>query len=251
MLLRKETAKIQDQLGEYCRTGMETEIPGVTPGRIHHYRRLVKNVVRDILDSAYPISRAAFGEELWDQLVQEFFSGGLPKSPQVWKLPYEFYQFHSGRDTGIRIERPYLDDLLYFEWIEIEVHNMPDRPFPEFSEKGNLLLDRLAFNPEYEIIRLTYPVHQHPAEDTPRLKGDYYALIFRSPGTGYVHFLNMSGLNIYILTRLVEEDLPVNKLKGEIARTTGIESGRYLDEALEKFLGDLMKRKLILGFKKE
>jgi len=31
MLLRKETARILDQFGEYCRTGNETVIPGVTP----------------------------------------------------------------------------------------------------------------------------------------------------------------------------------------------------------------------------
>ncbi len=83
------------------------------------------------------------------------------------------------------------------------------------------------------------------------MKGDYYALVFRSPDTGYVHFLDLPVLNIFILTHLVEEDIPVNDIKGEIARTTGIESGRYLDEALSTFMGDLMERKLILGFKKE
>ena len=251
MLLRKETAKIQDQFGEYCRTGKETEIPGVTPGRIHHYRRLVNNVVSDILESAFPISVAALGEEHWDMLVQDFFSSGLPKTPQVWKLPFEFYQYHARRETGSRIQRPYLEDLLYFEWMEIEVHNMPDRSFPEYTDRGSFLEDRLVFNPEYEIIRLTYPVHMHPAEKTPEHTGDYFVLIFRSPDTGFVHFLNLSGLNTYILTRLVEEDVPLNELKGDIARTTGIESGRYLDEALEKFIGDLMNKKLILGFKKE
>ena len=251
MHLHEETARIQDKFGAYCRTGEEMEIPGVTEGRIHHYRRLVNNVVRDILDSAFPISVAAFGEERWDLLVQEFFSSGQPRTPQVWKLPFEFYKYHANRETGARIRKPYLEDLLYFEWMEIEVHNMPDRPYPEYRSNGNVLEDRLAFNPEYEIIRMDYPVHMHPAEETFGLKGEYFVLIFRSPDTGYVQFLNLSALNTYILTRLVEEDVPVSDLKGEIARASGIESGRYLDEALEKFIGDLMDKRLILGFKKE
>ncbi len=250
MKLTEETAKIQEQLGAYCRTGRETVIPGVTPGRLHHYRRLVNNVVRDNLDSGFPITLAALGEEQWDALVQEFFVHGQPKSPQVWRLPLEFYLYHAAQETGIRLGKPYLDDLLYFEWMEIEVHNMPDRPFPEYVKEGKFLEERLAFNPEYEIIKMAYPVHTHPAEQASRLKGDYFVLIFRSPGTGYVQFLNLSALNVYILTRLVEEDLPAAQLRGEIARATGIESGKYLDDSLEKFIQELMQKQLILGFKK-
>ncbi len=251
MRLLEETARIQDLFGEYCRTGEQADIPGITPGRIHHYRRLVYNVVRGTMDSAYPISVAALGEEQWDLLVQEFFSNGIPQTPQIWKLPFEFYQYHANKETGSRIKKPYLDDLLYFEWIEIEVHTMPDRPYPDFVKHGNVFTDRLAFNPEYEIIRLDYPVHLHPAEEAVGLKGDYFALVFRSPGTGYVQFLNLSGLNTYILTRLVEDNVPLNELKGDIARVSGIESGKYMDDALSTFIGDLMKQKLILGFFRE
>lgn len=251
MKLREDTARIQNLLGEYCRTGVETEIPGVTPGRIHTYRRLVYNVVRDTMNSAYPISVAALGEEQWDVLVQDFFSNGIPQTPQIWKLPFEFYQYHASRETGIKIGKPYLEDLLYFEWIEIEVHTMPDRPFPDYVENGNIFTDRLAFNPEYEVIRLDYPVHLYSAEEATALKGDYFALIYRSPDTGFVKFLNLSGLNTYILTRLVEDDVPLNQIKGDIATVSGIESGKYLDDALEKFIRDLMEKKLILGFYKE
>ncbi len=248
MNLREETIRIQEQLGEYCRTGEEQKLPGVTPGRLHHYRRLVSNVVGDTLRTAFPISVAALGEELWDLLVQDFFSAGLPQTPQVWKLPFEFYEYHKEKKTGERISKPWLDDLLYFEWMEIEVHTMPDRSKPDFISEGDIFQDTLVFNPEYEIVRLEYPVHMHPVLEAAELKGDYFALLYRMPETGNVQFLDLSALNIYIISRLEEEEVPLQELKVEFARVAGIESGRYLDEALQTFLEDLMKRLLILGF---
>ena len=45
------------------------------------------------------------------------------------------------------IQKPYLEDLLYFEWMEIEVHTMPDKPYPDYQSRGNIFMDRLALNP--------------------------------------------------------------------------------------------------------
>jgi hypothetical protein len=249
MSLREETNEIQELLGEYCRTGEVQELPGLTPGRIHHYRRLVKNAVKNTLDTAFPISVAALGEDPWELLVDDFFAAGLPQTPQIWKLPYEFYRFHADQETGKRIQKSFLDDLLIFEWMEIEVHTMPDRSYPEFTEKGNLFMDRLAFNPEHEIVQLEYPVHTHPVHQAIEMKGEYFALLYRLPDSGNVRFLALSALNTYIFTRLLEADVPLDELKGEFARVAGIESGRYLVDALRKFFGDLLERKLILGFK--
>ncbi len=248
MNLREDTERIQDLLGDFVRTGIEQEIPGVTPGRVRHYRRLVYNVVRNTMDSAFPISLAALGEETWELLVQDFFSNEASQTPQVWKLPFEFYRYHAANETGKRIEKPFLEDLLYFEWIEIEVHTMPDRPFPDYVPHGNIFQDRLAFNPEHEIIRLEYPVHLYSAERSIEFKGDYFALVMRDPETGNVQFMNLSGINTYLLTRLEEEVVPLNDLKGDLAQASGIESEKYLDDALEKFISVLMERKLILGF---
>jgi len=237
-------------LAGYCRTGIEQEPAGVTPGRIKHYRRLISNVVHDTLQTAFPITVAALAEEHWLSLVEEFFTEGEPQTPQVWKLPYEFYLYHAGQESGARMDLPYLDDLLYFEWMEIEIHTMPDRPYPEFESEGDLMKDRLVFNPEYELVGLEYPVHTHAVREAMHMKGDYFALLYRLPDSGHVQFLNLSALNVYIITRLQEAKVPPGEIKHEFARVAGIESGRYLDDALMKFLGDLVERKLILGFTK-
>jgi hypothetical protein len=251
MHLLKDTIAIQEQLGEYCRTGEEQVLPGITPGRLHHYRRLISNVVQDTLRTAFPITVAALEESQWDELVQDFFTEGIPQTPQVWKLPLEFYEYHAGRETGLKMDLPFLDDLLYFEWMEIEIHTMPDRSYPEFLNEGDLFLDQLVFNPEYEIVKLEYPIHTHPVSEALHMKGDHFALLYRLPESGHVQFLGLSALNVYIITRLQEEKVALNEIKHEFARVAGIESGRYLDDALEKFLGDLLERKMILGFTRQ
>jgi hypothetical protein len=251
MKLREETIRIQEQLGDYCRTGVEQELPGLTPGRVQHYRRLISNVVHDTLRTAFPISVAALNEDTWHTLVEDFFSAGVPQPPQVWKLPFEFYEYHASKETASRMDLPFLDDLLYFEWMEIEVHTMPDRPYPEFVGEGDIMQDMLVFNPEHEIIRLEYPVHTHPVHEARHMKGDYFALLYRLPGSGHVQFLNLSALNVYIITGLQEAQVPADEIKHEFARVSGIESGRYLHDALRTFLGDLLERKMILGYKKK
>ncbi len=251
MHLLKDTIAIQEQLGEYCRTGEEQVLPGITPGRLHHYRRLISNVVQDTLRTAFPITVAALEVSQWDDLVQDFFTEGIPQTPQVWKLPFEFYEYHAGRETGKKMDLPFLDDLLYFEWMEIEIHTMPDRSYPEFLNEGDLFLDKLVFNPEYEIVKLEYPIHTHPVSEALHMKGDHFALLYRLPESGHVQFLGLSALNVYIITRLQEEKVALNEIKHEFARVAGIESGRYLDDALEKFLGDLLERKMILGFTRQ
>ena len=248
MKLRDETIKIQEQFGAYCRTGLDPELPGITSGRIHHYRRLISNVVQNTLEQAFPITVAALDDDTWDGLVEDFHAAGLPRTPQVWKLPLEFYHYHAARESGNKLSLPFLDDLLYFEWMEIEIHTMPDRTYPSFQNKGNLFLDILVFNPEYEIIKLQYPVHTRPVSEARDLKGEYYVLIYRVPESGQVQFMDLSALHVYIITRLQYEKLSLQEIKNEIGQVAGIESGKYLDDALRAFLGDLSDRKMILGY---
>lgn len=250
MKLRSETAEIQELLGKYCKTGVEVEIPGITEGRIHHYRRLVYKVVKNTMDQAYPISVASMDEEEWDSLVNEFFSNHPTTSTQIWKLPFEFYQYHFSSDTANRINRPYLNDLLYFEWAEIEIHTMPDKESEDYIGKGNSITDQLVLNPEYEMIQLEYPVHLKAVKGIEEHKGDYYVLLYREQESGNVKFLDLSIIHAYILSKISETGAAISTFKGALASIANVESEKYLDDYLEEFIASLMKRGLILGYRK-
>jgi len=230
MKLRNETAEIQELLGTYCKTGVEVEIPGITEGRVHHYRRLVYNVVKSTMDQAYPITVASMNEEEWDGLVNEFFTKHPTTSTQIWKLPYEFYQYHILSDTANRLNRPYLNDLLYFEWAEIEIHTMPDKESEDFIQEGHPITDKLVLNPEYEMLQLEYPVHLQAVKGIEDQKGNYYVLLYREKETGNIKFLDLSILHAFILSKISESGAAISTFKGDLARIANVESEKYLDD---------------------
>jgi hypothetical protein len=249
MKLRSETERIQNLLGEYCKTGTEVAIPGITEGRVQHYRRLVYNVVKSTMDQAYPIASSSMDPDIWDEMVNEFFANHKAKSTQIWKLPLEFYEYHYSSDTATRLEKPYLNDLLYFEWAEIEIHTMPDIKAIPFNEHGNIINDSIVLNPEHEILQLDYPVHTQAINGIENKKGQYYVLLFREPETGNVRFMDLSVLHAFIIMKITETALSLKDFKGEIASIAAVESEKFLDDYLLKFITDLMDRKMVLGFK--
>lgn len=251
MQLRSETAEIQELLGQYCKTGKEVNLPGITEGRVHHYRRLVYNVVKNTMSQAYPITVASMDEEEWDGLVNDFFSNHPTISTQIWKLPYEFYQYHYSNASGEKIGKAYLNDLLYFEWAEIEIHTMPDKEVAAYTADGNPLKDRIVLNPEHKLIQLSYPVHLHAVQDIEQKKGNYYVLLFREPETGNVKFLDLSILHAFILARIFEDEVAIESFKGEIARIAQVESEKYLDDYLIEFIKNLRDRQMIFGYFKK
>lgn len=251
MKLQSDTREIQERLGNYCKTGKEVTLPGVTPNRLHHYRRLVYNVVKNTMDQAYPIASSGLDEEIWDSLVNDFFSNHPTQSAQVWKLPYEFYAYHFSNHSGAQFEKPWLNDLLYFEWAEIEVHTMPDvQPEPYVAE-GDPLEDRIVLNPEHQVLQLEYPVHLHALEGMEDRKGQYYALLFREPQTGRVRFIQLSMFHAFLILKIAETGDQVNSFKGELAGIAAVESEKFLDDSLVSFIRDLKDRQMVLGFRKE
>ena len=134
MLLKTETYQHQSKLAQYCRNGKPVAIPGTIETRLPHYRRLVFNVVKDSLEAAYPIAHSFINEKDWREMAYRFFSEHNCQTPQVWKLPFEFYEFATAGDFANKYNIPFLNDLLYFEWLEIEVYMMEDLPFPNFKK---------------------------------------------------------------------------------------------------------------------
>lgn len=247
-MLKRETSELQRKLAWYCRTGEETDIEGARHSRLHHYRRLVYNVINNTMKHAYPITREIMANEQWEELINMFFTQHNPQTPKVWELPYELYEFVKDNEIASTFGIPVLNDLMYLEWIEIQVHTMEDEEVPEFSSVGDLLYDRLVVNPEHELIRLEYPVHKLSAGEAIKNKGNYFVMVFREPDSGRVRFVNLSVLFVYLLNRIMLEGKPAISFTEDIMKQFNIRDKDLVLKSIEAFLGDMIRQKAILGF---
>jgi len=248
--LHNYTQTQQSRLASYCRTGKLNSIDGLTENRVHHYRRLVYNVVDDTLQSAFPLTFDLLTEEEWNELVNFFFSNHKCQSNSVWRMPYEFYSFVEQYDLEIKIKYHFLEDLLLFEWAEIEIYMMPDIPYPEFKLNGGWLSEIIVINPEYRILRLDYPVHlKNPNDISNDDKSEYYVLIFRERESGKVQFMNLSVYFAWLLEEIANEKKPLVKILKEAQSIFGLNE-KILFENTIPFLEELNSKQFILGFKK-
>lgn len=250
MRLASETRDIMESFADYVRSGQPGDIPGVRKDRIHHYRRLVRNVFEDTLRQAYPITFEILSDAEWQTLIDEFMARHQAKSYQVWKMPFEFYKFTVNQNFAHRFHKPYLNDLLYFEWIEIEVYTMPDAPLPQFELQGDLLTDRLVLNKDYRLIELEYPVFKMPAKEANKNKGHYFLLVFRTIDEGVVRFVEINPLLTLFWEALAPKPQTSLTVLNDVARVLKVEKIDPLIQIILPFLNDMLLQGGILGFQK-
>ncbi|MBT3384701.1 MAG: hypothetical protein HN778_06765 [Prolixibacteraceae bacterium] len=251
MLLKTETYKQQSSIAQYCRDGKEVAILNAKPERLPHYRRLVFNVVKDALETTYPISHKYIDSEVWKEIVFNFFSEHKCKDPQVWRMPFEFYEFCKTKNYDEKYDLPFLNNLLYFEWVEVELYMMEDISLPQFLYSDNWLQKRIAVNPEHKIIKLEYPVHMEKPFDTVNKKGDYFLLLYREKETGRIQFTNLSILFTFLLENIVSAEKTLEEIFNDILYIFGINHLEMLQNESFKFLNDLKTRGFVLGVYKK
>lgn len=250
MLLKPETKSLQSRLAAYCRTGEFTLAAEVSQRHVHHYRRLVYNIIDDILESAFPIFSEFASNELWDGMVHEFFSKHECQTPQVWKVPGEFYEFACRQNWKEKYKLPFLEDLLLFEWIEMDIHTMKDEPYPAHRGSGDWLNDVVALNPEYRIIITRFPVHTTPpAHINGKHEGQYFILIFRQPESGSVQFLDISVLYALVIEK-IGEGKALHLVVEELQALFNFPDRQEAMQHITGFLSDLQQTGFVLGFRK-
>ncbi len=247
MYLNSETIEIQKSFADYCKSGVYSKIGGVSSNRVSHYRRLVFNNIKNTLEKAYPITEEWLGREEWLKLINEFFRKHEAKSPKIWELPKEFMEFVINENYARKLNKPALNDLLLIEWIEIEVHTMPDEPIPKVDKVNNYINDQLVLNPEYRLIKLDYPVHNYNADDAVNHKGDWFIYIYRDITSKEVLFLNISALHVFLIEKLYDSPTSLEILLPIISSAFGISDIQKIETHLIMFLQDLYLRKVLLG----
>lgn len=247
MLLKSETYQYQSTLAQYCRDGKEISMEGVISDRLPHYRRLVFNVVKDALETTYPISFKYIETGIWAEMVYNFFRIHKCIDPQVWRMPEEFYRFCKSNNYAEKYSFPFLNDLLWFEWLEVELYMMEDIEYPKHTPSKNWIKEKVAINPEYRLIKLQFPVHLEKPFDSTEKKGDYFLLLYREKESGRVQFITLSILFAFLIENIASSEKTTEQILNDILYIFGINDLKLLQTETFRFLDDLQSRGFVLG----
>lgn len=247
MTNKSHSFSLQMDLGNYCRTGVnepETSIQEHT----FQYRRLVFNVVKDSLKNAFPLTRKYIGKKRWKKMVSDFFENHKCQTPQVWKLPQEFCDYYEKNPLPFKKEFDFIQELLQYEWLEIEVFMMEDLPFDAFKTNPNSNQNIVVPNPEIRILPLSFPIHQKKIKKITKAdKGQYFVAIHRNFETKQVQFNDLSYPFVEMLMAFHEKETSIaegieilKKYSQDLAEAT---------EMADEILKFSLETNLIFGYK--
>ena len=249
MLYTKKTYNAEKNLTTWCRTGNPVELNVSRQEGLKQYRRLFRNNINNTLVQAFPIANEILSENQWEELVDTFFSSKDIKDGRLWLMPRNFYEFVVENDYARKFDKPWLNDLLLFEWIEIEVHTMDDVDKEPFLKEGNLMTDVIEINPEFRLIQLEYPVHLYAADIASQKKGNWFLLTYRDPKTFFVRFSNLHPLAVVIFEKIRLEEKSLKQIFAEIEHSGDQLLTKTQKEEIITFVKLMFKERAFLGFK--
>jgi len=195
---------------------------------INTYKELIHYRFKEVIYSAFPRFLELISEDIIDTLIVDFIKS-RPQTPFIWKMPDEFRLFLLKSDLAQKY--PFMEDMLWFEWIEIELFmgNYTPRVAEDFSWK-----ERYMLSPSAVIRELYFPVHY---EQEYAQGGIYPLLMFYNFETHDVHFQEITPFLQQFLMSLKKRNIQTY-LK-EICKTYELdikEVKELLEETLQSFV---------------
>jgi hypothetical protein len=248
MLKNSPTYIAQAGLANYCRNGNTHSLKGVREDNLPQYRRLIRNIFNDTLVTAYPITGKLLSDNEWNGLVDDFMRDFSPSSPQVWQMPRELWEYVSDSGHHLAVKYPFLTDLLWFEWLEIELYMMKDITV-SFRQKGSLREEKMVLNPEHKIVGFEWPVFlKSPGKIESDDKGQYFLVMFRHPVNKSVRFIHVSPVLARLIELLSENPKSLEELIADLSIDLKATISSEQQSYVEIFLSGLFEKGLLLGY---
>ncbi|MCB0310653.1 MAG: putative DNA-binding domain-containing protein [Bdellovibrionales bacterium] len=235
----------------YCRGKSKKSVDGVDLERAKQYPRLISNIIGENLRKAYPVTFSALDRSVWKNLLSDFFAEWDLPDPQLWKMPFQLLEFVRAKRYSEKLEMPYLEDLLLFEWTEIAVYMRPDGKYPIYCTSGDLSKDALVLNQDHQILHLNYPVFKFATNDLHDRRGDYFLLVFRHVDTCKVHFIEVSTALARLIQILsVKPQSGLNAIE-DLGKELGSEVTAEIREIAMDFYQALKEQGMIIGYQRD
>lgn len=241
--LSPDTKRVQLAMADYCRHPDEVSIPGENMHRMHHYRRLIFNVIAGALETAYPVTEKYLGSS-WKQLTEDFVAHHPCSDPQIWRMPGELIEFLE-KNSNHSLYSDLLLDLLRLEWSEIELFMMEDR---EVSNRALTSLDMgevYQLQSNCQLLAFKYPVHRVPPSSINlEEKGLHIVLGYRDHETGIVHYIGLTPV-VGLTLSMLHNNTPLIDAAQSACQQMGISWSSDYEKALSSALRPLIEKNLI------
>ena len=144
-------------------------------------------------------------------------------------MPYGLLEFVTDYPTKIVEEKPFLAELIYFEWLEIELYAEPDLKLESFSST----IKRVNLNPHHRLIQLNYPFHKESVESALTNPKPHYVVLFRNLETFKVEFTEVTLFITQVLESLEENDFQLEHTVTKIASGYNVTDKAVIDTQLK------------------
>lgn len=136
---------------------------------IELYKDLVHHRFFEVISNANPIFYSLIKKKKLKKIITKFIQSGA-KTDFIWRLPSEFRVFVKN-NKELFADMDYIDDLLWFEWIEIKLF-MKD--YDSFKKSKFNVLFSYDISKSAKIKKLSYKVYEKEFE----IKGEYCVLAY-------------------------------------------------------------------------
>ncbi len=202
-------------------------LPGAPRNQIRIYRELVFYRFFEVISNALPLFASRVPDNQFREMVVSFIQH-KPKTLLIWQMPREFIEFVQDRDL-VR-DFPWAEDLLWYEWIEIELLMETSKTETvEFNWKSRWTLSTSARQR-----KMKYKIYDNDFKK----RGDYPVLLYYHFGDDKAHFQEITPFLFRLLELMAGHE--AEKALEMVCAEFQIDSAQafgILDETMQSFCG--------------
>ena len=205
------------------------------------YRDLVRDRLVDVVGVALARTKRAVGDEAFGHAIDEWLATGGSKTRYFRYVPRELFEFAIPR---WRNQEPmWLSDLAQYEITTWDVRYAPPNRVPA----GEFAFDRIpVLNPAFEVLRLSYPVHQAPTPPSGYEEEPAVLCVYRDKNHKPIPW-KLNPIAASLFEAWARADKPVTETVHEVAAAHNTEIGPAFVEKLSTMIADALERGILLG----
>lgn len=245
-------------LKKYYRSQKDREFLAHYPvERYHVYRNHISVGFLGGIEDVFPITRSLVTKEAWNELLNDFYSKRLTRSPLARHVFDEFSTYLQNYEGPLLKRLPYLNELAEYERLELRLIFSKDKPM-NVAHMTVVPKDPLTLIPilNPHLVRRVYqwPVHRiskHYWKPIEIEKGHYPLIIYRHPETLRVTFIEGNVLFANLIEAMKPGRKSIRRILNDLVRKYHVSQDKketFIQEGI-LIIVELRQQGVIIGMK--